>query len=184
MERKIACFFSFLGGGIFAVIVILSGIYLILSSGVIDPGADQPIPDIERWMAKTSIRAYLKGHTPQTKNPLPVNNENLSNGCKLYVNNCAVCHGLADGKKSKISEGFNKSAPIFVNEAEEWSKDPDGLIYWFIEHGVRLTAMPAYSKSMTETEKWQVVMFIKEMYKLPEPVKSRWQGIKTVDVMN
>ena len=171
-------------GGILAAILIFCAVgYVVVSTPTIDPGADQPIPQFERWMAKSSIRAWLRANTPETKNPLPVNEQNLNAGCRLYVNNCAVCHGLEDGVKTKTSEGFYKNAPIFVKEAEEWSKEKDGLVYWFIEHGVRLTAMPTYKNSLSEDEKWQVVMFIKEMYKLPEPVKARWQSIKTCDLM-
>lgn len=172
--------FPFLCGIVFSIAAICGTIYLVLASGIINPGADESIPALERWAAKTSIRAFLKKNTPDLKNPFPANAENLDSGCRLYVNNCAVCHGLADGKKSKISQGFYKDAPQFAKE--DWSKDADGLIYWFIEHGVRLTAMPAYKNSLTEDEKWKIVMFIKEMRKLPKPVEERWQSFKSMDI--
>ncbi len=181
--RKLSGWLTPFIAGIFSTLGLFAACgYFILASGSIDPGADQPIPQWERWAAKTSIRAYLKKNTPETKNPLKLNNENLEAGCSLYVNNCAFCHGLADAKKNASAEGFYKGAPVFVKEAEEWAKDPDGLIYWFIEHGVRLTAMPAYKKSLSETEKWQIVMFIKEMYRLPEPVDKKWKSIESLEI--
>ena len=171
---------TFCLGMVAALLLAAAVIYGVLASGCMDPGADQPIPPIERWAAKTSIRAFLKQNTPKINSPLQVSEENLSSGVRLYVNNCAVCHGLSDGTKTKINEGFYKDAPLFAKE--DWSKDADGLVYWFIEHGVRLTAMPAYKKTLNETEKWQLVMFIKEMGKLPAAVNTEWRSFKTVDV--
>ncbi len=162
------------------LILLSGGLLIVLNSGCVDPGADQAIPPIERWAAKTSIRAYLKGHTPATKNPLQISEMNLSTGCSLYINNCAVCHGLADGKTTKIAQGFYKSAPQFSKE--DWSKDADGLVYWFIEHGVRLTAMPAYNATLSDTEKWQIVMFVKEMGRLPEAVGKKWKSAKSIQI--
>lgn len=179
---KFKLLFAFIGGVVLSLVAIAGTVYGVVASGSIDPGADQEIPSWERMAAKTSLRAYLKTHTPDTKNPLQETDENLNNGCKLYINNCAVCHGLSDAKKTKIAEGFYKHAPLFA--AEDWSEDKDGLIYWFIEHGVRLTAMPHYSKSLDENEKWQIVMFIKKMRKLPPSVKATWESVKTCDLIH
>lgn len=180
MTIRLNHWLSFTAGVMFALLVLLGGFFCVLSSGSINPGADQPIPAVERWAAKTSIRAFLKKNTPETKNPLPITDANLLAGCKLYLNNCAVCHGLADGNTTRIAEGFYKSAPQFSNE--DWSKDADGLLYWFIEHGVRLTAMPAYSRTLNENEKWQIVMFIKQMRSLPDSVKGKWRAVESVDI--
>ncbi|MBS1994080.1 MAG: cytochrome c [Cyanobacteria bacterium SZAS LIN-2] len=150
--------------------------YVIVTSGCINPGADEPIPDIERWAAKSSLRAYLKSNVPKKNSPVPVTDANLQDGARLYLNHCASCHGFADAKMSTTAEGLYKRPPIFAKE--DWSKDDDNLIYWFINHGVRLTGMPAYNKTLKEDEMWKIVMFIKRMNSLPADTATYWKGAK------
>jgi mono/diheme cytochrome c family protein len=161
--------------GILATLLVGLGIaYGVVSSGVINPCADEPIPPLERWAAKTSLRAYLKSNTPKTENPLKASsNEELKAGAKLYINNCAFCHGYANGSTSKTANGLYRRPPVIAKE--DWSQDADGLVYWFIDHGVKLTGMPAYNKTLKEKEIWQIVLFIKNMKTLPPDVDDYWK---------
>ncbi|HEY9732761.1 MAG TPA: cytochrome c [Drouetiella sp.] len=159
-----------------ALITILIGVgtaYGVIASGVISPCADDPTPPLERWAAKTSLRAYLSSHTPNTTNPLKASStEDLKAGARLYINNCAFCHGYANGSTSKTANGLYRKPPAIAKE--DWSEDADGKVYWFIDKGVKLTAMPSYSKTLSEKEIWQIVLFIKNMRKLPPEVQSYW----------
>ncbi|MDR3613547.1 MAG: cytochrome c [Candidatus Obscuribacterales bacterium] len=158
------------------IALIVGGAYLTVVTGVINPGADEPIPPLEKWAAKTSLRAYLKSHTPKVTNPVTVTDDNLHDGIDLYVQNCAACHGFADGAKTKIAQGMYKQPNCFGKE--DWSKEDDGLIYWFINHGVRLTGMPAFGKTLTEDEQWRVVLLIKNMPNLSDKSQKYWQSFK------
>lgn len=162
-------------GGVVATLLTVSLIgYLILSSGSINPSADEEIPDWERWMAKTSIRAYLKRETPKTTNPLKPSTKVLNDAVYIYVNNCAVCHGFADNKETTIGKGLYKKPNLFADE--DWSEDPDGLVYWFIDHGVKLTGMPSFKKTLKEEEIWKLVAFIKNIKKLPPDTQKLWHS--------
>lgn len=87
---------GFLVGALITVLIAVATAYGVIVSGVISPCADDPTPPFERWAAKTSLRAYLGSHTPNTTNPLKASSsEDLKAGAKLYVNNCAFCHGYA-----------------------------------------------------------------------------------------
>jgi mono/diheme cytochrome c family protein len=149
-------------------------VYFIIVSGAINPGADEPIPPLERWAAKTSLRAYLKKTLKHEENPVVVNSSTLKEGVDVYVKNCAACHGFADGKKTIIGSGMYKQPNIF--SGEDWSKEKDELVYWFIEHGVRLTGMPSYKQSLTAQDKWKLVNLIKHMEKLPPDAAEYWQS--------
>jgi len=165
----------FLGLEAVVLLSLVAGIfYLVVVSGIIDPGADQPIQPFERWAAKSSIRAYLARNLVPANNPIAATPQNLHDAVDIYTKNCAVCHGNASGKKSNIAVGLNKQANVFATE--DWSEDKDELVYWFIEHGVRLTGMPSYKKTLTETEKWKLVTFIKHVTKLPKDVNDYWHS--------
>lgn len=161
-------------GVVATCLLLLATAYGIIVTGVISPRADEPIPPLERWAAKTSLRAYLKKNLPKTENPLKASSElDLKAGAKLYVDNCAFCHGYANGSTSKTANGLYRKPPMIAGE--DWSQDEDALVYWFIDRGVKLTGMPSYRKTLTEKEIWQIVLFIKSMKQLPPNVESYWK---------
>jgi mono/diheme cytochrome c family protein len=51
--------------------------------------------------------------------------------------------------------------------------DPPGESYWKIENGIRLTGMPAFKGSLSETEMWQIAQFVATGNKVPAGV-SDW----------
>lgn len=167
---------GFVAGILFAVVAAALSLYAVIATGTIEPGADEPIPEFERWIAKTSLRAYLQRAVPKVVSPLAASGENLRQGVRLYARNCAVCHGYADGKETAVGSGLYKKPNLFADE--DWSQDADGLVYWFIDHGVRLTGMPAFNKSLSQDEIWQLVLFIKNIKKLPADVDDYWRSFK------
>jgi mono/diheme cytochrome c family protein len=71
-------------------------LFIVVRTGAISANADQRVPRIERWAAKTSLRASLqRSGSAAIANPLPATNENLLAGIKLYAQDCAICHGAA-----------------------------------------------------------------------------------------
>jgi mono/diheme cytochrome c family protein len=49
--------------------------------------------------------------------------------------------------------------------------DEPGETYWKVENGVRLTGMPGFEKSLSETQMWQVSLLLANADKLPDSVK-------------
>jgi hypothetical protein len=46
--------------------------------------------------------------------------------------------------------------------------DPAGETYWKASNGIRLTGMPAYTGSLSQTEMWQVSLLLANADKLPQ----------------
>jgi mono/diheme cytochrome c family protein len=172
---------SFAGGFVACLLVVLLVGYCVIAGGAINPGADEPIPEWERWMAKTSLRAYLKANTPAETNPFQPSEKNFADAIDIYFANCAVCHGDARGERTTVSSGLYKKPNIFAGE--DWSDDKDGLVYWFIEHGVRLTGMPAYNKTLSKDEKWKLVLLIKNVMKLPPASQKYWESKRLAETV-
>ena len=93
---------------------------------------------------------------------------------KLYADNCMVCHGASDGEASNIAAGLYQRAPQFGKHGED---DPEGETYWKIDHGIRLTGMPSFGKSLTQTQIWQVATFLKHMDSLPPKSQTAWKKL-------
>jgi len=48
--------------------------------------------------------------------------------------------------------------------------DPPGETYWKVANGIRLTGMPAYSKSLSEKQMWEISFLMAQADKLPPSV--------------
>lgn len=162
--------------GVLATLVVLgAGAYGFLQFGCMPANADGPVPAFEKWAARKSLRATVQREAPKGEAPIPADEENLLAGVALYKANCMVCHGTSDGEASNVASGLYQKPPQFA--VHDVTDDPEGKIYWFIKHGVRMTGMPAYSLSLRDTELWQLALFLKHMDKLPKKAEKVWKAL-------
>jgi thiosulfate dehydrogenase len=157
--------------------------YLLIGSGRIPANADAAPGKLETWMASKSLDATLDSQAPTNPNPVAFNEANLNAGIELYAENCAVCHGSAagDAAASPIAKGLYLKPPQFGTEGVE--DDSEGLSFWKIKHGIRLTAMPSFAQTLSDRQIWTIALFLKHMDKLPPAAQSRWQNVKNWPVV-
>ena len=141
--------------------------------------ADSTPSSLEEALAMRAVHATSDREMGERTNPLVVSEVNLRAGLIVYRNNCLMCHGAADGRGSIIAKGFYVRAPQFATDGAE--DDPEGATYWKIHHGIRFTAMPAFRNGLTDTQMWQVTMFVKRMDRLPKDVDLAWKSTKRID---
>ena len=132
-----------IAGVLLTLIVGLIVAYALVESGRIPANADAAPGALEKWMARTSLRATMRREAPSEANPVALNEQNLLEGLRLYARNCAVCHGSAKGNAaaSPIAKGLYQKPPQFASHGVE--RDPEGESFWKIKHGIRLTGMPS-----------------------------------------
>jgi len=166
---------AFFWGVGLTVLAGLLGAYLFIVTGSMPANADSPPPAVERWMAHTSLRASIKREAPQGPNPEAFTDDNLTAGIKLYQANCLVCHGAADGKASNIAQGLYQHAPQLAGHGVE--DDPEGETYRKVSHGIRMTGMPGFSKSLSDAQVWQLALFLKHMDALTPAADKVWKAL-------
>ena len=154
------------------------GAYALIKSGLIPANADAKPGAMETWMARTSLHATLRRDAPKEANPVPLNGQNLVEGVHLFARNCAVCHGSAKGDKSPspIAKGLYQKPPQLASHGVE--DDPEGVSFWKIKHGIRLTGMPSFGGSLSDTQIWTLALFLKHMDKLPPAAQQAWQQVQ------
>lgn len=130
----------------------------------------KPFP-FEEMMARTALHESV-GTAKDAKDPLPVTDDNLLRGATEYREHCAVCHGLPDQKKTLIAEGMFPPPPQLFDGHEMVTDDPEGSTFWKISNGIRLSGMPRFN-SLSETERWQITMLLKNADKLPAAVQAK-----------
>ena len=162
------------GVAVTLAIIALSG-FIAVTQGLVPANADARPGGFERWAAKTSLNATVKREMAQTV-PIQPSDANVMAGIKLYGQNCSVCHGVATGEPTNIARGFYQNAPQFGKHGV--TDDPEGETYWKVTHGIRFTAMPSFSKSLTDEQRWQVTLFLKHQDELSPRAKAAWLALQ------
>ena len=169
---------GFLAGVATTIGVGLIGAYLLLQSGWVPANADAKPGGFELWAAGTSLNATLRNQAPDGANPVPLTDANLADGIKLYGQHCAICHGTSagDASASPVAKGLYPRPPQLATDGVE--DDPEGVSYWKIKHGIRLTGMPSWGASLTDQQIWTLAMLLKHMDKLPPNAQRLWTQVK------
>jgi mono/diheme cytochrome c family protein len=159
--------------GLLIVLILLGvGAYLFISKGMLPAGQDVAPSQLERWAARTSLRAAVTREASALSSPVQASDENLAAGIALYRTHCQVCHGGPDAIASSIAKGLSPAAPQLAKNGVE--DDPEGVIYWKIAHGIRFTGMPSFGKSLDQRNLWNIALFLKHMNALPPAPRQAW----------
>jgi len=169
---------DFLAGALALIVVALLGGYLLLQSGLIPANADATPGGLELWAAGTSLNATLRNQAPREANPIALNDDHLLEGIRLYGQHCAICHGTAtgDASASPIARGLYPSPPQFGADGVE--DDSEGVSFWKIKHGIRLTGMPSWGRSLSDQQIWTIALFLKHMDRLSPAAQQAWQQVR------
>jgi thiosulfate dehydrogenase len=160
---------SFLLGlvlGLIIVPVALFGYFLTGSAPVATGSGAMPF---ERMLARGALHARLAREMPTTV-PVAADEPTFSAGAQIYRDDCAVCHGLPGGEPTAIAKGMYPHVPQLFH-GKGVTDDEPGETYWKVANGIRLTGMPGFKKSLSETQLWQVSLLLANADKLPASVK-------------
>ncbi len=129
--------------------------------------SSKPLP-FEQLLAQRALQGRLERETVP-KSPLEPTETNLLVGAAVYQQHCAVCHGLPGGAKTAIAAGmFPRPPQLFRGKGV--TDDEPGETYWKAANGIRLTGMPGFHQSLTETQLWQVSLLLAKANELPASV--------------
>jgi mono/diheme cytochrome c family protein len=156
---------AFAAVGLVAVVV---GAWLFASGASARPTPGHLETVVARRLRTLAIPREIRART----NPVPLTNELIAGARAHFADHCATCHGNDGSGKTTIGQGLYPRAPD-MRSAETQSLS-DGELFFIIEHGVKLTGMPAWGNDTPEsaTAGWQLVHFIRHLPKLtPEEIE-------------
>jgi thiosulfate dehydrogenase len=162
---------GFVIGIVTTILILIIGGYLFIRAGGVSMDTSAPPLPLEKTVAQIALRASI-GNAADQKNPMPFDEANMLAGVHTYKEHCTVCHGSPGQPGTAISKGMFPPPPQLFDKADMMTDDPEGETYWKVTHGIRLSGMPGFVGSLSETQRWQVSMLVKHADRLSPAVQA------------
>jgi mono/diheme cytochrome c family protein len=169
-----------------AGIVAVAGGAWIFSQGI---GTRTPPSRVEVIMSRAARHAMIPRAARERRGPEPATAETARMGMEHWADHCATCHANDGSGDTEIGRGLYPRAPDM--RLPETQQLTDGELFYIIEHGVKLTGMPAWGNGTSEgeTASWHLVQFIRllpslgeseiaEMEALNPRSAAEWRGLE------
>jgi mono/diheme cytochrome c family protein len=144
------------------VAVVVGGVaaYAVASRGLstrVAPSA------VETSIALTMRRFATPSAVRGAANPVPATREVLDEALAHFADHCATCHANDGGGHTEMGRSFYPPAPDMRTARTQQLSD--GELFSIIEHGIRLTGMPAWGTGTPDGERatWGLVHFLRKL---------------------
>jgi mono/diheme cytochrome c family protein len=96
------------------------------------------------------------------KNPNAPTQDSIAAGQKIYSKTCALCHGKSGDADGPAVIELNIH-PARLSDPQLLETESDGSLFWKITTGKK--PMPAYGKRLSETDRWNLVNYVRTLSK-------------------
>lgn len=165
---------TFLSGTIAGAVLLALGTMLYLRLGFAEMRADLAPSEWETRLMTAAVRASVQREAPEVPNPVAPTDENLIAGGKMFMNNCAGCHGGIDGAEDNSGTLFPQ-IPQLHKVGTEYT---EAQIFWIAKHGIRRTGMFANGKWYPDKDLWTMAGYVKHIRNLPPAVQETLRSKK------
>ena len=110
------------------------------------------------------LRSWLiPSRDKSLKNPVTSSPDVIAEAREHFADHCASCHANDGSGATDMGRSFYPKAPDMRTTRTQ--QLTDGELFYIIEHGVRLTGMPAWASGTPEgeTSSWHLVHFIRHL---------------------
>jgi cytochrome c1 len=159
---------AFIWGLILGALGLAAAGYFYVASGHAPVATSDPDMPFEKMLAHKALDVRIQKEMPKSI-PIQGDETNLLAGAALYREHCAVCHGLPAQSQTAIATGMYPHPPKLL-EGKGVTDDEPGESYWKVANGIRLSGMPGFHATLSETQMWQVSLLVAKADKLPKSV--------------
>jgi len=142
---------------VLAVGVVGAGLFV--ESGLYNIGADDHHTKIVLAMIEQLRERSIGVRARAVEVPPLEDPKRVMAGAQRYAALCVGCHLAPGVTKSDIRPGLYPHPP---NLAQEDTKDTQRA-FWIIKHGIKMSAMPAWGKTLDDAAIWDIISFIRKM---------------------
>lgn len=83
----------------------------------------------------------------------------IAAGARRYAALCVGCHLAPGVTESDIRPGLYPHPPNLAQEELQQAQ----RAFWIIKHGIKMSAMPAWGKTLDDADIWDTVAFLRKM---------------------
>ena len=135
-----------------------------VGSGAYNIGADdhhtKPVLAIIQQLRNRSVAVRARDiEVPNLQDP-----SHIATGAQYYAALCIGCHLAPGVTKSDLRPGLYPHPP---NLSQEDMVDAQKA-FWTIKHGIKMSAMPAWGRSLDDASIWDIVAFVTQMPAMSE----------------
>lgn len=134
------------------------GMYIYL--GGYPVGADVPHSGPVFWLLATVRDRGVATQTRDIRVPLDLDSpRRLSEGAGQYAAMCSGCHLTPGYESSETWQGLYPQPPRLAHGVDLTPAE----IFWVVKHGLKFSGMPAWGKSHSDDEIWDVTAFVLDL---------------------
>ena len=131
---------------------------------------------LETWIARVLRAAALPSDARARTNPVANTPDVLTEARAHWADHCAICHANDGSGDVPIGKHTYPPAPDMRQAATQ--RMSDGELFYIIQNGIRLSAMPAWGGSDDDaTESWKLVYFIRHLPHLSASEKKEMEKL-------
>ena len=163
-ERKRICK-TILWTVVVTLVVILAVVVAVPYTGAIDVAATHDhLPGVHWYLETTQARSVAAAAEGVETPPDLSSPQRVTRGLVTYHEMCVGCHGAPGVEPGWMGQGLNPHPPALWEEGEREIGDAQAARdYRVIEHGIRMTGMPALAPTHGEEEIWDLVAFVQHL---------------------
>jgi mono/diheme cytochrome c family protein len=144
---------------------------LMFYAGVYNIAADAPHTQPVYWLLKMARERSIAVRARDIVVPRDLDDpKRIAAGGGQYAEMCSGCHLAPGMKKTEMSRGLYPRAPELRRESSLTPAEQ----FWIVNHGVKMTGMPAWGVTHDDELLWDVVAFLR---KLPELTADQYQAL-------
>lgn len=126
--------------------------------GLYDVAATEPHSAAVRWLLSTAMEHAVERRADGIVVPDGLSDpRRIRSGFVGYDDMCVGCHGAPGIERGVVGTGLNPEPPELHRSAQNWAV---AELYWIIDHGIKMTGMPAFGPTHDEEHLWDLVAFV------------------------
>jgi cytochrome c5 len=144
-------------GGLTSLGLIGAGALIVVEGGLFNTTSSAPHSPIVSWATHATFKHSVRLRSSKSLSRPAFTPAEVQAGSQQYQADCAMCHGGPGVARAPWVRGLTPTPPFLLDASRRWTPDQ---LYFIVDHGVKMTAMPAWGETRTPAQVWSLVAFL------------------------
>lgn len=142
--------------GVATVALITIGVAL---GGFVDVSATSGHSAPVSWLMHNTFEASVGRRAADIVPPKDLDvARRIEEGASSFESMCSVCHTPSGEAPSPVAKGLTPAPPPLAHLGDHMAPNE---VFWVIDHGVKMTGMPAFGPTHGDEEIWALVAYVR-----------------------